>query len=121
MRRDCEVYRLGDIGQIIQEHAEGCYSVVREYCGHGIIRYSTRNLRFSTTDGQEQGWCLRMTFTIEPMINGKRHETQHPMAGQSPPATVGCRRNGNIRLRSSTRESVLTARSDEVFPFEQSR
>src|SRR5690625_3666408 len=32
-------YRLGDIGHVIQQHAESNhYSVVREYCGHGIGR-----------------------------------------------------------------------------------
>ncbi|MGB0732934.1 MAG: type I methionyl aminopeptidase [Pontibacterium sp.] len=67
---------LGDIGEVIQKHAEGNhYTVVREYCGHGIgagfhedpqvLHYG----RAGTGDVIQEG----MIFTIEPMINaGKR-------------------------------------------------
>ncbi len=69
--------RLGDIGHAIQQYAEShSYSVVREYCGHGIglkfhedpqvLHYGQANTGLVL----EQG----MIFTIEPMINaGKRH------------------------------------------------
>lgn len=68
---------LGDIGAIIQEHAEKHhYSVVQEYCGHGIgagFHEDPQILHYGTAGTGlvlEQG----MTFTIEPMINaGKRH------------------------------------------------
>jgi len=68
---------LGDIGQAIQQYAEGNnYSVVREYCGHGIglgfheepqvLHYGKANTGVQLEPG--------MIFTIEPMINaGKRH------------------------------------------------
>jgi methionyl aminopeptidase len=68
---------LGDIGHIIQRHAEANhYSVVREYCGHGIgrifheepqvLHYGQPNTGLRIEEG--------MTFTIEPMINaGTRH------------------------------------------------
>ncbi len=68
---------LGDIGAVIQKHAESHhYSVVREYCGHGIgagfhedpqvLHYG----RAGTGEVLQEGMCL----TIEPMINaGKRH------------------------------------------------
>ena len=68
---------LGDIGHIIQQHAEAHnYSIVREFCGHGIgatfheepqvVHYG----RPGTGDVLEAGMC----FTIEPMINaGKRN------------------------------------------------
>ena len=67
---------LGDIGHAIQSHAENAgYSVVREYCGHGIgqvfhdepqiVHYGKPSLGERLHEG--------MTFTIEPMINaGKR-------------------------------------------------
>ena len=68
---------LGDIGAAIQQHAEtNHYSVVREYCGHGIgsifhepeiqvLHYGTAGTGLVLESG--------MTFTIEPMINaGKR-------------------------------------------------
>ena len=69
--------RLGDIGHAIQTHAESHgFSVVREYCGHGIGRVYHEDpqvLHYGTPD---TGLELKpgMTFTIEPMINaGKRH------------------------------------------------
>ena len=68
---------LGNIGHAIQRHAERHgYSVVREYCGHGIgrnfheepqvLHYGTPGTR----ERLEEGW----TFTIEPMVNaGRQH------------------------------------------------
>lgn len=69
---------LGDIGAVIQEHAErNHFSVVREYCGHGIGRvFHEPELQVLHYRKLETGIVLRpgMTFTIEPMINaGKRH------------------------------------------------
>jgi len=67
---------LGDIGHAIQQFVEGeHFSVVREYCGHGIgrrfhedpqvLHYGTPGTGMALTEG--------MTFTIEPMVNaGKR-------------------------------------------------
>ena len=69
--------RLGDIGHEIQKYAEGFgYSIVREFCGHGIgdefhedpqvVHYG----RPGTGVELKAGMCL----TIEPMVNaGKRH------------------------------------------------
>tara|TARA_B110001452_G_C15122128_1_gene391103 strand:+ start:92 stop:883 length:792 start_codon:yes stop_codon:yes gene_type:complete len=68
--------RLGDIGHAIQTYCEGMnYSIVREYCGHGIgaefhedpqvVHYG----KPGTGDTLQAGMCL----TIEPMVNaGKR-------------------------------------------------
>ena len=64
--------KLGDLGFVIQNHAEtNNYSVVREFCGHGlgkvfhdepnILHYGTKNTGMELKPG--------MTFTIEPMIN----------------------------------------------------
>ena len=76
MMRGIEVVRpgayLGDIGHAIQTHAETHgYSVVRDYCGHGIgyeFHEDPQVLHYgkpSTGIRLESG----MTFTIEPMIN----------------------------------------------------
>ena len=69
--------RLGDIGHVIQQHAEKHrYSVVREYCGHGIGRVFHEEPQVMHYGRPGTGYELRegMTFTIEPMINqGKRH------------------------------------------------
>ncbi len=68
---------LGDIGAAIQEHAESNrYSVVREYCGHGIGRIFHEDLQVLHYGKKGTGVMLEpgMTFTIEPMINaGSRH------------------------------------------------
>jgi len=68
---------LGDIGAIIQEHAEkNYYSVVREYCGHGIGAVFHEEPQVLHYGRAGEGLMLKpgMTFTIEPMINaGKRH------------------------------------------------
>ncbi len=69
--------QLGDIGYAIQKHAEAHnYSVVREYCGHGIGREFHEDPQVLHYGRPGTGMALEagMTFTIEPMINvGKRH------------------------------------------------
>ena len=68
---------LGDIGHAIQQHAEAHgYSVVREYCGHGIGRAFHEEPQVLHYGTAGTGMILEpgLTFTIEPMINvGKRH------------------------------------------------
>ena len=64
--------RLGDIGHAIQSHAEAAgYSVVREYCGHGIGREMHEDPQVLHVGRPGTGMTLKpgMTFTIEPMIN----------------------------------------------------
>lgn len=74
--------RLGDIGHAIQQHAEKeNFSVVREYCGHGIgeIFHEEPQVLHYGTPGTGMELKPGMTFTIEPMINaGKRHVRQLP-------------------------------------------
>ncbi|EKD73441.1 MAG: hypothetical protein ACD_45C00315G0001 [uncultured bacterium] len=68
--------RLGDIGYIIQQHAESNrYSVVREFGGHGIGRSMWEEPHVMHFGKPHTGLELQagMTFTIEPMINlGKK-------------------------------------------------
>jgi len=68
--------KLGDIGHAIQTYAEGQrFSVVREYCGHGIGRGFHEEPQVLHYGKAGTGIELQagMTFTIEPMINaGKR-------------------------------------------------
>ena len=68
---------LGDIGHAIQQYTEANeFSVVREYCGHGIGRIYHEDPQVLHYGDPDTGLQLRagMTFTIEPMINaGKRH------------------------------------------------
>jgi methionyl aminopeptidase len=69
--------RLGDIGHRIQSFVEGRgFSVVREYCGHGIGRGFHEDPQVLHYGDPDTGSELvpGMTFTIEPMVNaGKRH------------------------------------------------
>jgi methionyl aminopeptidase len=68
---------LGDIGHAIQTHAEANhFSVVREYCGHGIGKVFHEDPQVLHYGKPGTGIIIEagMTFTIEPMVNaGKRH------------------------------------------------
>jgi methionyl aminopeptidase len=64
--------RLGDIGAVIQAHAEeNGFSVVREFCGHGIGRKFHEEPQVLHYGRAGTGMPLEagMTFTVEPMIN----------------------------------------------------
>lgn len=64
--------RLGDVGHAIERHARRSgYSVVREYCGHGIGRAMHEPPQVLHWGKAQTGLVLRegMTFTIEPMLN----------------------------------------------------
>ena len=71
--------KIGDIGHEIQNYVEkNGYSVVRDFCGHGvsnvfheqpnILHYGKKNTGLELTPG--------MTFTIEPMINAGKYDTK---------------------------------------------
>ncbi len=69
--------RLGDIGHVIQQHAEAHgFSVVREYCGHGIGREFHEDPQVLHYGHPGTGLELQpgMTFTVEPMINAGKKE-----------------------------------------------
>ncbi len=70
---------LGDIGHAIQTHAEQHhFSVVREYCGHGIGRdfHEDPQVLHYGTPGTGIELVPGMIFTIEPMINAGGHEVK---------------------------------------------
>ncbi|MFT3929998.1 MAG: type I methionyl aminopeptidase [Spongiibacteraceae bacterium] len=113
--------RLGDIGHAIQRHAEAnYYSVVREYCGHGIgtvfhedpqvLHYGERGTGLELKEG--------MIFTIEPMINaGKRHVKLNPKDGWTVSTKDGRLSAQWEHMIAVTHDGaeVLTARPDEPF------
>lgn len=71
--------RLGDIAHAVQQHAESHgYSVVREYCGHGIGQAMHEDPQVLHVGRAGTGMVLKegMTFTIEPMINQGTHRTK---------------------------------------------
>ncbi|GGP27988.1 type I methionyl aminopeptidase [Silvimonas amylolytica] len=68
--------RLGDVGHAIERHArQNGYSVVREYCGHGIGREMHEDPQVLHWGKPKTGLLLQegMVFTIEPMLNQGRH------------------------------------------------
>ncbi len=70
---------LGDIGHAVQTVVESNgYSVVRDYCGHGIGRVFHEDPQVLHYGKPGTGIELLegMSFTIEPMVNAGRHETK---------------------------------------------
>jgi methionyl aminopeptidase len=70
---------IGDIGYAIQRFAEKQrYSVVRDFCGHGIGRvfHDAPNVMHFGNPGDGPALRAGMFFTIEPMINGGRYEVK---------------------------------------------
>ena len=115
--------RLGDIGQSIQQYAESSYySVVREYCGHGIGKVFHEEPQVLHYGRAGTGMVLEkgMTFTIEPMINaGKRYTKLNARDGWTVTTRDGrlsAQWEHTIVVTDSGCE-VLTRRQDESFPF----
>ena len=83
MMKGIEIVRpgitLGDVGAAIQRHAEASrFSVVRDFCGHGIGRIFHDAPSVLHYGRPGEGVALRegMFFTIEPMINAGRWEVK---------------------------------------------
>ncbi|MEE4204627.1 MAG: type I methionyl aminopeptidase [Halieaceae bacterium] len=115
--------RLGDLGHVIQQHAEANhYSVVREYCGHGIGRVFHEEPQVLHYGRPNQGLVLEpgMTFTVEPMINqGARHTKLNARDGWTVTTRdrkLSAQWEHTIAVTQDGCE-VLTRRQDEVFPF----
>jgi methionyl aminopeptidase len=71
--------RLGDVGHAIEQHArKNGYSVVREYCGHGIGQEMHEPPQVLHWGKPKTGLVLRegMVFTIEPMLNQGKHDVE---------------------------------------------
>ncbi len=70
---------LGDVGHAIQKHAEAAgFSVVREYCGHGIgkVYHDEPQVLHYGKPGAGLKLEKGMTFTVEPMINAGKAATR---------------------------------------------
>jgi methionyl aminopeptidase len=110
--------RLGDIGWAIERHAKRHgYSVVRDYCGHGIGREMHEEPQILHFGKPGTGLPLRegMVFTIEPMLNRGRRSVRTEADGW----TV-VTRDGSLSAQfehtvavTATGVSVLTLRADE--------
>lgn len=114
--------RLSDIGRVIARHAHANnYSVVEEYCGHGIGRVFHEDPQVIHYEGyNEKNDCVLqpgMTFTIEPMINAGKKGTK--LLGDGWTAVTRDRRPSaqwehTIAVTAGGYE-VLTQRSEETF------
>lgn len=108
--------QLGDIGHVIQQHAEkNYYSVVRDYCGHGIGSEFHEEPQILHYGKPATGIMLKegMTFTIEPMLNAGKHTTKLKPDGWTVETKDG-------RLSSQWEHTmVVTANGCEVFTLRQ--
>ena len=112
--------KLGDIGHKIQTFAEkNRFTVVREYCGHGIGRTFHEDPQVLHYGKPDTGMELEagMTFTIEPMINaGKRNVRLLPDGWTvvTKDHSLSAQWEHTILVTDQGYE-VLTKRSDENF------
>ena len=113
--------RLGDIGYAVQQVAEGNgYSVVREYCGHGIGRVFHEDPQILHYGRPGTGLELvpGMTFTVEPMLNAGRPDVRLLPDGW----TVVTKDHSlsaqweHTVLVTNTGYEILTLRADEKVP-----
>jgi len=111
--------QLGDIGHAIQRHAEAQnFSIVQEYCGHGIglVFHEEPQVLHYGTPGTGLVLEAGMTFTIEPMVNaGKRHIKQLPdnWTVVTKDRSLSAQWEHTI-LVTETGHEILTLRKDEV-------
>ncbi|MCW8194292.1 type I methionyl aminopeptidase [Proteobacteria bacterium 005FR1] len=111
---------LGDIGHVIQQHAESnYYSVVRDYCGHGIGRVFHEEPQVMHFGKSGTGLILQegMTFTIEPMINAGKPQTKLKRDGwtvETRDGRLSAQWEHTLAVTSDGVE-VLTAREEEPF------
>ncbi|WP_454683829.1 type I methionyl aminopeptidase [Ancylobacter moscoviensis] len=113
--------RLGDIGHAIERHAKrNGYSVVHDYCGHGIGRemHEAPNVLHFGKPGT--GLALRegMVFTIEPMLNQGRRTVRTDEDGWTVVTTDGKLSAQFEHTVAVTRDGVrvLTLRPEEARP-----
>jgi methionyl aminopeptidase len=113
--------QLGDIGHVIQTLAESNhYSVVREYCGHGIGRgfHEDPQVLHYGKPGTGLELCEGMTFTIEPMLNAGTHHTKLSKTDGWTVTTRDRRLSAqweHTLAVTRTGCEVLTKRNDEYF------
>lgn len=110
--------RLGDIGWAIERHAKrNGYSVVREYCGHGIGREMHEEPQILHFGKPGTGLALRegMVFTIEPMLNRGRRSVRTEADGWTvvtQDGSLSAQFEHTVAVTASG-VSVLTLRAEE--------
>jgi methionyl aminopeptidase len=112
---------LGDIGFAIERHAKRAgYSIVREYCGHGIGREMHEDPQVLHFGKPGTGLTLKegMVFTIEPMVNQGRRAVRTEADGWTVVTVDGKLSAQFEHTVAVTRDGfrVLTLRPDESVP-----
>ncbi|KAB7698227.1 type I methionyl aminopeptidase [Plesiomonas shigelloides] len=113
--------RLREIGKAIQKFAEAeGFSIVREYCGHGIGAKFHEEPQVLHYDADDGGVILRegMTFTIEPMINAGKRQVRLMGDGwtvKTKDRSLSAQYEHTILVTADGCE-ILTLRSDESLP-----
>ncbi|MGQ4276042.1 type I methionyl aminopeptidase [Pseudidiomarina sp. E22-M8] len=112
---------LGDFAAVIQQHAEQHgYSIVREYCGHGIgaVFHEEPQILHYGSPGTGEVLKPGMCFTIEPMVNAGKRQTKLLRDGWTvltKDRSLSAQWEHTL-LVTETGVEVLTLRSDEDFP-----
>lgn len=113
--------RLREIGKAIQKFAEAeGFSIVREYCGHGIGAQFHEEPQVLHYDSDDSGVILHegMTFTIEPMVNAGKRQVRLMGDGwtvKTKDRSLSAQYEHTILVTADGCE-ILTLRSDETLP-----
>ncbi len=111
--------RLGDIGTVIQQFVEAShFSVVREYCGHGIGSEFHEDPQVLHYRANDHGLVLQpcMCFTIEPMVNAGKRFVKRPGADGWTVVTKDRKLSAQWEhtiLVTETGHDILTLRDEE--------
>ena len=113
--------RLRTLGAAIQKYAEGeGFSVVREYCGHGIGRGFHEEPQVLHYDADDGGVVLQpgMTFTVEPMLNAGDYRIRTMKDGwtvKTKDRSLSAQYEHTIVVTENGCE-ILTLRKDDTIP-----
>lgn len=113
--------RLRTIGKAIQEFVESeNFSIVREYCGHGIGKNFHEEPQVLHYDAEDDGVILipGMTFTIEPIVNAGDYRIRTMKDGwtvKTKDRSLSAQYEHTIVVTTEGCE-IITQRSDEILP-----
>ncbi|AFP85074.1 type I methionyl aminopeptidase [secondary endosymbiont of Ctenarytaina eucalypti] len=113
--------RLRALGQELQQFVEAeCFSVVREYCGHGIGEGFHEDPKVLHYAGDDNGVVLQpgMAFTIEPMVNAGDHRIRTMKDGwtvKTKDRSLSAQYEHTVVVTEDGCE-IMTLRTDEQFP-----
>ncbi|WWP00937.1 MAG: type I methionyl aminopeptidase [Candidatus Dasytiphilus stammeri] len=113
--------RLRTLGKTIQQYVESCdFSIVREYCGHGIGKSFHEAPQILHYDADDDGFYMKpgMTFTIEPMVNAGNYRVRIMKDGwtvKTKDRSLSAQYEHTIAVTENGCE-ILTLRQDDTIP-----